>query len=457
MQVSKKSRIQYKINSAVMLTLLICAATLIAWFTKQHDRQFDWTSSGRHSLSQASIQTLNNMEGPIDITSYASENAELRELIRNMVNRYQLIKPDINLEFINQVAVPQQAAELGITVDGEMIIQYQDRREHVKSDSEEEFTNALNRLLRGTDRWLSFIEGHGERKSLGDANHDLGIWVNSINQRGFSAQPLNLTQVNAIPDNTSVLVISKPSIDFLPGEIEMIMDYVDKGGNLLWLAEPGGLDGLQPLAEKLSIEFHSGIIIDYVGQLLGSNDPTISVATTVNYQQHLALAGFDLTTLFPGAVAIDVNQSDTWNSQPIIVSGEHTWSEQSELSSEIEYDDSVDKIGPLNIAVSLSREIETEKDGEPTNVNQRILIVGDGDFLSNQFLANSGNSELGYRLINWLSNDDDFISIPAKTADDLYLELSETTKIIIILGFLILLPVMLISFGLLIWWRRKKQ
>ncbi len=439
-----------------MFVLLISVAILLFWFTNRHDQEFDWTASGRHSLSQASIETLSKMEGPITITSYASETPELREIIRNTVKRYQRVKTDISLDFINQVAVPQQTAELGITVDGEMLVQYKDRTEHVKSDSEEEFTNALSRLLRGENRYVGFIEGHGERKAIGEANHDLGIWVASIQQRGFSPQLLNLTQVNSIPDNTSVLVITNPRINYLPGEVNLIMDYIDKGGNVLWFAEPGKLNGLEPVAEKLGISFLPGTIIDYVGQLLGSNDPTISIASETNYAPHATLKNFELTTLFPGAVAMDVEDSD-WTAEPIIITGEHTWSEHSELNTEVAFDEGQDRLGPLNIAYGFTRDIESETEEGSQTINQRILVVGDGDFLSNQFLANSGNNELGYRFINWLSSDDDFISIPVKTSDDLYLELSNTTKIIIIFGFLIALPLTLLGLGLYIWWRRKKQ
>ncbi len=437
-----------------MLVLLISFAILLAWLSNRYEQQFDWTRAGRHSLSSASQELLNKMRGPIEISAYASENPELRKIIKNIVHRYQKVKPDLHLQFVNPVAVPDEVRNLGISIDGELVLKYQGRIEHVKSDSEEEFTNSLSRLLRGTDRWLTFVEGHGERNPLGNANQDLGIWMNSLKQRGLLAQPLNLTQINTIPDNTSVLVITGPRVDYLPGEVEMIINYVENGGNLLWLTDPGELHGLETLAETLSIEFLPGTIIDYVGQLLGSNDPTITIASATNYQQHQTVKGFDLTTLFPALSAIIQKENESWEFQPIIISGEHTWSEHSELNTEIDYDQETDTIGPLNMAVSLTREVKSEDNNE--SLKQRIIIVGDGDFLSNQYLGNSGNLELGLRLINWLTHDDNFISIPAKTADDLYLELSNASKLIIIFGFLILLPLILLLTGLIIWWRRKK-
>jgi len=43
-----------------------------------------------------------------------------------------------------------------------------------------------------------------------------------------------------VPSNGSVLVITQPQINLLPGEVDKLLRYVDGGGNLLWLldAEP---------------------------------------------------------------------------------------------------------------------------------------------------------------------------------------------------------------------------
>ena len=41
-----------------------------------------------------------------------------------------------------------------------------------------------------------------------------------------------------MPDNATVLVITQPQVDLLPGEVDKMMRYVDRGGNLLWLVDP---------------------------------------------------------------------------------------------------------------------------------------------------------------------------------------------------------------------------
>lgn len=455
MRISSKTRLQFRLNSALMFLLLIGVAIVLGWLSQRFDKQYDWTTAGRHTLSETSREVLKTIEGPVEITAYASDKPELRNIIRDIVGRYQLVKEDINLHFVNPIAVPDEVRNMGITVDGELVIRYGDQVEHVKSDSEEEFTNAMHRLARGGERWLAFVEGHGERDALGKANHDLGQWVSSLTARGYQVQPVNLAEIDRVPDNTSVMVIAGPQVDYLPGEVEKILNYIESGGNLLWLADPGNLYGLQTLARHLQVEIHPGTIIDFVGQLLGVDDPTIAIATGPSYHPHPALRDFNITTLFPAAASIDVIENETWQADPLIVSGDHTWVENGALQGTVEFDEGVDEPGPLNLMLSLSREIETDDNGDTVSRVQRIIISGDGDFLSNTFVGNSGNLDLGVRLVNWLSNDDELITIPPRIAEDRVLELSNAAKLAIIIGFLIVLPLTLLVTGLVVWWRRR--
>ena len=442
-----------RLNSLITALALVLLAALLAWLSTRYPVVSDWTRNGRHSLAAASRQVLSRVTGELTITAYAREQEDLRSAIRRFVARYQRQKPDIRLHFVNPDAVPDEARALGINENGELVIHYQGHTENVRPGSEAVFTNALQRLLRDQERWLAFIEGHGERNPLGKSNHDLGEWGRQISNRGFKIQPLNLARTGAIPDNTTVLVIAGPLVNYLPGEVELIINYLARGGNLLWLAEPNNNYGLDALAHYLGIEFPKGAVIDFAGQLVGVNDPRIVLVTEQLYGDHPALAGFGFSTLFPMATMISSRDQDSWKLRPLVATGDHTWQETGELKGDVGFDAGTDSRGPLNIAISLERKIITEQPGGPRQ--QRIIVAGDGDFLANTYIGNSGNLELGMRLINWLSSDDDFISIPAKFAQDTQLEISQLTAGVMGFGFLIVIPVLLLGTGAVIWSRRK--
>ncbi len=355
------------------------------------------------------------------------------------------------MRFVNPDAVPDEIRRLGINVNGELVLRYDGRQEHVKSNSEQEFVNALQRLLRDEERWLAFLDGHGERQPDGESNHDLAEWVAQLNYRGFKYRPLNLTETKVIPDNTSVLIIASPLVALLPGELIIVKDYLEQGGNLLWLLDPDEKSGMESIAENLGIRIEPGVVIDTAAQLLGINDPTIALTTARLYGDHPITSGFDLTVFFPKVTAITAVAEKGWHILPVLSSGNHTWLELGELQGEVDFDSEKEQKGPLTLGLSLERQTEGIR-----NNQQRVLVIGDGDFLSNTYVGNSGNMELGMRMVNWLSSDDSLITIPHSTVEDAQLNMSQMTRVVFGLSFLLFLPLGFLGFGTFLWWHRKK-
>ena len=442
-----------QLASAGTAVLILALAFLLAWLSIRFPFVADWTSAGRHTLSPASVELLRRLSGPLEITAYAREEPELRDAVRRVISRYHRYKPDLSLQFVNPDVVPDEVRSLGVTVNGELVLKYQERVEHVRSDNEQEFANALQRILRADDRWLAFVEGHGERSAVGQANHDLGVWAQHLKQRGYHFRPVNLAETHAVPDNTSVLIIAGPQSPFLPGEVNIVLRYLDAGGNLLWLTDPGAPPGLDALAARYGVSLPAGTVIDTAGQLLGLNDPTITVVTASLYATHPALKDFTLTTFLPTAGAILPVSGSEWTWTPLLSTGNHAWLETGPLQGEVGMD-AADVQGPLTLAAALTR-ARPAAQGK-TAPEQRAIIVADGDFLSNAYVANSAHLELGLRLISWLGRDENLISIPARTAGDTQLQMNSTLLGSLGVLFFLVLPVGLLVAGISVWWRRSR-
>ncbi len=463
MDVTRQSRRRLKLESWGFVVLFLAVVGLIAWLSTRYHYQSDWTASGRHTLSEASRNLLASMKGPIQITSFIRESDAngLRKRTTDLVNRYRDKKSDLTLTFVDPDLDPEKVRAMNVSLEGEMVVEYKGRRENLKSVGEQALTNALQRLARSTERTIVFLEGHGERSPEKVANFDLSERTRQLKDKGFHSTTLNLGTMPGIPDNTSVLVIASPQVDLLPGEVKIIEDYVAKGGNLLWFSEPGSLHGLEPLAQSLGVDFEPGTIVDPTGKMLGINHPALVVVA--EYPKHPVTEELSSLTLFPFARPLKLESVHGWEGTELLRTLDRSWSETGPLEGSVRFDQGKDLKGPLTIAALLTRDRPgSTTSGSPDNKpgqhpQQRVAGFGDGDFLSNTYLGNGANLDLGNRLINWLSNDDSFITIAAHTSPDTHLEMTSTTTLLIGGGFLVVIPLTLLIAGVVIWLKRRKR
>ncbi len=471
MDVTKKTRLQLRIQNLIFYIGFLSLMGLLAYFSNKYNFEYDLTATNRHTLSEASVKVLNKMSNKIKIRVFvrASDIQPIRKVIAEKLLQYTRVKSDIDIEYINPDTNPDIIRKLGIKVDGEIIIEYNNRSEHLQFLTEELLTNSLLRLLRSNDTRILFISGHGERRPDGEANYDLKAFTNYLNKTGVNTSSIDLNSTPIIPKNAAAIVIASPQIDYLPGEVKIINDYISNGGNLLWMHEPGLSYSLDAVARKLNISFEPGTIVDPSAQLYGISSPTISLVT--KYDSHPIINDFALITVFPQAVALKYNspklnstnlnsdnkntEAISWKNSVILKTVPRSWSETSVLQGTIDFNIENDIPGPLSIGIALSRSIANTK--SKTEKKQRIVVLGDGDFLSNTYIGNQGNRDLAVNIFNWISHDDNFISIPSKIAIDTKITLQQQTWWIIALVLLIILPLVLAILGFVIWRRRAKK
>ncbi|HET7586492.1 MAG TPA: DUF4350 domain-containing protein [Gammaproteobacteria bacterium] len=468
MKVTSQFKTSLRMQNLVFVVLLLAIVGALAYLTTRYVWQADWTAGGRNSLSDASRKLLKTLDGPVRITAFAREDPALREAIRQFIGKYQRADADISLTFVNPDTQPQRVRNLGITANGELYVQYQGRGDKVTQLTEPGLTNALLRIAKASQSRIIFLTGHGERDPQGQANYDLGRFGNALVKKGFKVVTLNLSDNPQIPADTAVLVLAGPQAAYLPGEVKLIEQYVAGGGNLLWLGDPGPLHGLEPLAKALDIRFLDGTIVDATSPLFGVRDVRWLVLN--HYPPATITRHFNLETLYPGATAIKTGHDEKWRATPFLKSRAlpRSWLEAGELAGEVKFnEESGDKPGPLDIGVTLARPLAGLKNGvrgsgfgvrdKSKSGDQRVVVVGDGDFLANAYLGNGGNLDLGLNIVNWLSGNARYIDINVPRAPDLHLTLSRTSQALLGAGFLIALPLLLLVGGGVVWFRRRRR
>ena len=474
MEITNKTRRQLRIQAWIFIILFLTVMGLLGWLSTRYNKELDWTATGRNTLSKASVTVLDKLKGPVTITSYASggELGPIHTRVRDLLKRYEKVSDKIQLKFVDPMLNPEQTRKLGIRTDGELIVDYQGRTEHVSNFTEQDLTNALQRLLRNAERKIVFITGHGERNPTGRANADLGEFFDAVQSKGFKVSTLNLTTSLVIPPDTAVLVIASPQLDYLPGEIDAIKRYVDNGGNLWWMQDPDTNAHLQALADALHIKFMHGVIVDLDIRLLGVDDPTIIMG---QYLPHAITRDFNVLTLYPRVTGIEYEDKDNWTDTPFLESVNRSWLETGPLHGTIRYDEGKDVKGPVKFAIAMTRKVDDKKQinnnkDKPAEKDQasdkttdskartqRVVVIGDGDFISNAYLGNQGNQQMGDNILNWLTHDDNFINVPEPKAPGSHLAVNQNTMITLGIFYLAVIPLILIGGGVFIWLRRRKR
>jgi ABC-type uncharacterized transport system involved in gliding motility auxiliary subunit len=443
-------QLRVAVQNGVFVVLLVALVAIGVQLAREYHVQWDLTSGGRNTLSAASRDTLQKLHGPVHVTAYATPQdprlGELRDHIRDFIMRYQRVKPDVTLEFIDPRAQPQAAAQAGVQVNGEMVIEYAGRSERLSSLSELDFTNLLIRLARADERLVMGLEGHGERSLAGQANYDLGDFGKQLRSKGMKVSSVNLAIAPEIPDNAALLVIASPRTNLTPAEVAKLERYIERGGNLLWLIDQEPLHGLEPLAERLGLVLSPGVVVDPDAIERGGR-PVMAVASPAGYGAHPIVRSFRLNTLFPFARALEANAMEGWTTTSLVDAAPRGWVETGDLGGRIVFDEGHDMPGPVTIAVALERRRD-EKD-------QRIVVVGSGYFLANTYLGNGGNLDLGVNMVNWLTGDDRLIAIQPRSAPDVSLTLSRGWLAALVIVFLIALPLAFLLAGAWVWWRRR--
>lgn len=452
---NKKAQFALRLQNIIFYILFLTIIGLLAWLGKTYHKNYDFTQGQKNSLHKSTQKLLAKLKQPLKLIAYIPDDATVHSALKGLVDKYRAIKKDTELEFVNPDLDPKRAKADGIQFSGQVLIKLGDRSETVNSVDEQTIINVLQRLSREDPRLVVFIEGHGERSPFEEESSGLSRLTKTLDNKGFKFQPHNLLRTQSIPENTSFVVIAAPSKDYLEGEVKILKDYIKNGGNLIWLHEPGGLFGLDDIEQQLGLEIREGTIVDAnqaLQKMLGIKHP--AVIAIIDYGQSELTQDLSAHTLFPFSTAIirDENEKNVpWKYQSMLTTLPTSWLESGEILGNVKYDDETDRPGPLDIGQALTR-------AKPDSKNeQRILVIGDSNFLLNSFIGQGSNLELASNMFNWLGNDDELISIKAITAPDATLELQGWALYGSALYFLLILPIALLLVGTIRWMKRRKR
>ncbi|WP_020182622.1 MULTISPECIES: GldG family protein [unclassified Methylotenera] len=460
MKINSKLRLQILAQNWMFVVVFLLLVVMVGYLTHQYRYAKDITQANRNILTQGSVNVLKQMQNDVNITVYATNDDAnngdtFRKSLIEFMARYQREKKNIFLTFVNPTKEPKLAQDAGVKVDGETVVEYNKRTEHITPPfAEQEMTNLLVRLSRTNNQPIMYLDGHGERHLQGIKNHDLGEFGKQLESKGFKFANPDLTIAQGVPANGSMLVIASPQVDVSEIEAKKIKAYIEAGGNVLWLLDDNNLHGMKEVADYLGLTVSPGIVIDKSAEQYNA-DPKVAFASF--YGDHTITRNFQLRTVFPEAHEIDAKASDDlgWKVGRLVDVAPNGWLESDKVPADaknfkVTFDRAKDKPGPINIGVALEREYGKK--------GQRVVVIGNANFLSNTFITNGGNLDFGINIINWLAGDDRLITIQPMPLKDVNISIPQGSISAMVIGYgtQFILPVVIFLFGIFFWWKRRK-
>jgi len=467
------SRRQARYGTLAATSVLVVLGILIAinYIGARQNKRWDLTATKQFSLSDQSRNVLTKLDAPLHMIAFSKEEEFPR--YRDRLKEYEYVSKNVSTEYVDPDKKPTLAKQHQVQQYGTIVLNYKDRTERVTTDTEQDITNGVIKVVSGQKRKVYFTQGHGEKDTASSERDGYNSIAAALGGENYTVEKLAIAQQGSVPDDATVVVIAGPRIDFFPPEIEALKKYLDKQGKLLLEIDPpdkadsAPLTNVIALAHDWGVDAGNNVVVDVsgMGRMIGTD---ASVPVVAQYPAHAITQRFNFLTAFPlsreaAPVSGGVNGH---TAQPIIETGPRSWAETDIkallATGQVTLDEAKgDRKGPivLGSAVSAAKADATPPaPGTPPDTAKpetRVVVLGDSDFAANGGLGIQGNRDLFMNMVGWLSQQENLISIRPKEADDRRITLTATQQSNIAWLSLLIIPGFVFASGVYTWWRRR--
>ncbi len=472
---------------SIVVVLAILSA--INYLGIRHNKRWDWTAARQYSLADQTKKVLRELQRPLQIHVFAKPEEFGR--FRERLDEYQHESKQVTVDYIDPERQPTAATKYQVTQFNTVVLEYDGRSERVTSDTEQDLTNGLIKVVQGKQSKAYFIQGHGERTVEDSEGTGFSTIAQLLGSANFGQDKLVLAQQKDIPADATLLIIAGPKSDFFPGEIDLIRGYHARGGKLLWLLDPReraespALTNVVALLKEWGIEIGDDAVINVPADMNISDAQAVNVADLVSlprsdgtfvlaakYGNHPIMQGLRIVSAYRLVRSVSAGASASGPAATNLVETTPTsWAEQDikrlVTDGQVAKEPSKgDKPGPVSIAAVVSSPVNpappTDPGAEPPKVEpdvpkveSRVAVFGDSDFVTNSMLGFGSNQDVFLNTVNWLAQQENLIAIRPRDPEDRRITLTASQQNFIRLLTIFIIPGVVLLLGVQTWWRRR--
>jgi ABC-type uncharacterized transport system involved in gliding motility auxiliary subunit len=452
----KARQTKYLLYATCYVVLVFTILVIVNVLADRYNKSYDSSSTKRFSLSEQTAKIVTGLKQSATITYY--DQSTRFASAKDQLDPYANLSPKVHVEYVDPDKKPEFARAAGIKNYGTTVVQIGDRREEVKSLSEEAITGAFIRDLKTNTRTICFLEGSGEHRIEDSDRNGYSRLKDLLGKDEYQTKSVNLVLKAEVPSECTVLVVGGPDADYQQPEVEAVKKHVESGGRALILLDPPLKMGRSEIAENEAlgkvlegwgVTPQKNLILDLnpIGQIAGLGP---QVALVTSYDSHAIVNDMKgRVTGFPLARSLETKSGDKTSVQKLFSSSESSLATTKLNTPAIDPSDSKNSKGPLPIAAAGTYNTGKE------NSQGRFVVIGSSSWAANSFIGFNGNRDLALNTANWLASDEDLISIRPKEPEDRRLTLTKAQMNWIRITSQFFLPLLVVLGGVTVWWRRR--
>src|SRR5579884_862516 len=452
----KARQTKYAAYATVYILVIIAVVVVANVLADRYNKSYDATSNKRYSLSDQTAKIVKGLKQDATITYF--DQASRFQSAKDLLDRYANISPKIHVQYVDPDKKPQEARAAGIKNYGTTLVQIGDKKEEAKSMTEEGITGAFVRDLKNNTRTVCFVTGSGEHQIDNTERSGYSTFKDDLAKDNYTSKSIDLLQKADVPSDCTVLVIAGPTSDYQQPEVDAIKKFVDNGGRAMFLLDPPLKMGratiadntpLTDLLQSWGVTLDKDLILDLnpIGQLAGLG-PQVALVTSYA-SQPIVNEMKGTATGFPITRSMTIKNGDKTTVEKLFDTGESSLATTNLSSPAVDPNDPKNKKGPMTIAAAGTYNTGKE------NSQGRFVVVGSSSWAANSFINFNGNKDLALNAMNWLSSDEDLISIRPKPEDDRRITMTRAQLNVVRITSQFLLPLAIVVLGVTVWWKRR--
>ena len=436
-------------NTGVLVAAVVAILVFLNYLGFRHHKTFDLTTEKLYSLSDQTKKIVEPIKSDVDIFLFAKSSDPQAQQLKDQIAEYQNLNHHIHFQVVDPTEQPGLAKEYEITRLDQLILVSGSHTERPDDTSEQDITSSILKAVATTVKSVCFLEGHGEKSIEDTSGKGYSGVVDELKKENYLVRSVNLVTSGSVPQDCSVIADAGPTKSFFPQEVQMIEKYLDGGGKAIFLLDPGTNPELDSIIQAWNVKVGDNYVIDVsgVGRLIGAGP---GIPLVVNYGPSPIVKNFEnMMTFFP--LARTVSAADSSKADPVTVellkTSPNSFTVPNLGNGTVKFDAAKDERGPLSLGVSAEK-----KSGSS---DARLVVIGNSEFASNQWFGQQRNGDLFFNAINWLTEEENLISIRPKEPTNRRVTLTQAQQRELSWLSMLILPLFVILGGIYVWIKRR--